>query len=209
MFLAMPALMPKRSARVMPGLRGRPAGTSTRSHPDKHSESFSIGLSSLSSEYAFTLLGRSKCDKSAATPSAGTIAIFRSKMQSSPTRSSRAMSMERGWPMPPAPPQTQTLNFLLLLVAFGASSSSAPNLGCTMFFTIAATSVLWLLGSVKKSGGALPKNMDFKNEGKEVGLQRHQYDDFGGSMKSAKTQPTVTPPKANKRSETHCCLNSP
>ena len=35
----MPALMLKRSSRVMPGLRGTPAGMTTRWHPRRASES--------------------------------------------------------------------------------------------------------------------------------------------------------------------------
>jgi hypothetical protein len=38
-FFTMPALMLNRSSRVMPGLRGTPAGMTTRSHPVRHASS--------------------------------------------------------------------------------------------------------------------------------------------------------------------------
>mmetsp|Transcript_119180 Transcript_119180/g.254259 ORF Transcript_119180/g.254259 Transcript_119180/m.254259 type:complete len:252 (+) Transcript_119180:642-1397(+) len=109
MFFAMPALIPKRSARVMPGFRGIPAGTKTRSQPVRHSRSLSRGKSSLSMAYPCTLLFFSMCERSAATPAAGTMAMVRSKTQSWLTWGFCAISKLRGWPIPPAPPQTQTL----------------------------------------------------------------------------------------------------
>mmetsp|Transcript_9476 Transcript_9476/g.28548 ORF Transcript_9476/g.28548 Transcript_9476/m.28548 type:complete len:270 (+) Transcript_9476:162-971(+) len=109
--LAMPALTLSRSLRSWPGFRGMPAGTSTRWQPVRASAPFSTSLSSFSVRVReVTLQGVSKCDRSAATPPAGTIATLRSTSTSSFTQGVDAISSARGWPMPPAPPITQTLN---------------------------------------------------------------------------------------------------
>mmetsp|Transcript_3597 Transcript_3597/g.11921 ORF Transcript_3597/g.11921 Transcript_3597/m.11921 type:complete len:203 (+) Transcript_3597:336-944(+) len=109
MFFAMPALISRSAARSCPGLRGTPAGTSTRSHPVRHSPATSAARASLSKAYALTLAALFRWLRSAATPSAGIIAIVRSYTHSSATFGSIAMSIESGCPMPPAPPTTQTL----------------------------------------------------------------------------------------------------
>merc|ERR1719343_149996 len=65
----------------------------------------------------FTSAFFSKCDKSAATPAGGTIATLRSKTHNSFTAGFIAINIERGCPIPPAPPQTHTLN--IFAGAFG------------------------------------------------------------------------------------------
>mmetsp|Transcript_29535 Transcript_29535/g.68681 ORF Transcript_29535/g.68681 Transcript_29535/m.68681 type:complete len:264 (+) Transcript_29535:396-1187(+) len=108
--LAMSALTFRRSFRSCPGFLGMPAGTNTRSQPFKTSPALSMALSSLSvSVRECTLHFPSRCERSAATPAAGTIAMFRSMSTSSFTSGSRAISKAKGCPIPPAPPTTQTL----------------------------------------------------------------------------------------------------
>mmetsp|Transcript_17646 Transcript_17646/g.39838 ORF Transcript_17646/g.39838 Transcript_17646/m.39838 type:complete len:214 (+) Transcript_17646:204-845(+) len=107
--LAMPAFVLKRSSRVMPGLRGTPAGMKTRWHPVRHSSRCSISFLPNSMTKPLTVHFLSKWPKSAATPAGGTAAMLRSKMFSSLTFGSMPMRRDRFWPMPPAPPQTQTL----------------------------------------------------------------------------------------------------
>mmetsp|Transcript_10293 Transcript_10293/g.23215 ORF Transcript_10293/g.23215 Transcript_10293/m.23215 type:complete len:254 (+) Transcript_10293:344-1105(+) len=108
--LAMPALTLSRSLRSWPGLRGMPAGMRTRWHPLSTSAALSMALSSwMLSTSGVTLHLPSMWERSAATPLAGTIAMLRSMMTSSLTRGHVAMSNDRGCPMPPAPPMTQTL----------------------------------------------------------------------------------------------------
>ena len=60
----MPALILKRSSRVMPGLRGTPAGMTTRSHPER-------ACGSWSGPWNPRVLARElTCETSAATPAA-------------------------------------------------------------------------------------------------------------------------------------------
>mmetsp|Transcript_8423 Transcript_8423/g.26813 ORF Transcript_8423/g.26813 Transcript_8423/m.26813 type:complete len:246 (-) Transcript_8423:75-812(-) len=108
--LAMPALTFRRSLRSWPGFRGKPAGTRTRWQPLRASAPLSMSLSSLSvSTKEVTLHLPSRWERSAATPGAGTAAMFRSTTTSSLTMGQVAISRDRGCPMPPAPPITQTL----------------------------------------------------------------------------------------------------
>mmetsp|Transcript_7839 Transcript_7839/g.21770 ORF Transcript_7839/g.21770 Transcript_7839/m.21770 type:complete len:230 (+) Transcript_7839:630-1319(+) len=108
--LAMPALVLSKSLRSCPGLRGSPAGMNTRSQPLSASPALSMALSSLrTKDRAVTLHLPSKCPRSAATPAAGTMAMFRSMRASSLTMGHVAISNASGWPMPPAPPMTHTL----------------------------------------------------------------------------------------------------
>mmetsp|Transcript_66062 Transcript_66062/g.132565 ORF Transcript_66062/g.132565 Transcript_66062/m.132565 type:complete len:237 (-) Transcript_66062:130-840(-) len=107
---AMPALTFSRSLRSCPGFLGMPAGTSTRWQPARTFSPFSASFSSLRTRLKeVTLHLPSRCERSAATPAAGTMLMFRSTITSSLTRGLLAMSSARGWPMPPAPPTTQTL----------------------------------------------------------------------------------------------------
>mmetsp|Transcript_19145 Transcript_19145/g.49104 ORF Transcript_19145/g.49104 Transcript_19145/m.49104 type:complete len:205 (+) Transcript_19145:418-1032(+) len=78
MFLAMPALMLSRSLRSWPGLRGTPAGTRTRWQPVRHSPATSTAFASLSKAYALTFAFLFMCERSAATPSGGIMAMVRS-----------------------------------------------------------------------------------------------------------------------------------
>mmetsp|Transcript_9535 Transcript_9535/g.21696 ORF Transcript_9535/g.21696 Transcript_9535/m.21696 type:complete len:253 (+) Transcript_9535:561-1319(+) len=108
--LAMSAFVVNKSFRSWPGFLGMPAGMSTRSQPLRTVAPASMSLSWLSTIVSgVTLHLPSKCDKSAATPGAGTMAMLRSTTTSSLTRGHVAMSKHKGWPMPPAPPTTQTL----------------------------------------------------------------------------------------------------
>mmetsp|Transcript_67373 Transcript_67373/g.152344 ORF Transcript_67373/g.152344 Transcript_67373/m.152344 type:complete len:274 (+) Transcript_67373:346-1167(+) len=110
--LAMPALMFNRSFRSWPGFRGTPAGIRMRSQPGRTLAALSMVLSSFTvRESDVTLHLPSRCDRSAATPAAGTMETLRSMITSSFTRGLVAMSRARGWPMPPAPPTTHTLKF--------------------------------------------------------------------------------------------------
>mmetsp|Transcript_97884 Transcript_97884/g.285617 ORF Transcript_97884/g.285617 Transcript_97884/m.285617 type:complete len:386 (+) Transcript_97884:402-1559(+) len=109
-FLAMPALMLSRSFLSWPGLRGTPAGTRMRSQPLRTSPALSIVLSSRVIVSGVTLHCPSMWERSVATPAAGTMAMFRSMITSSFTKGFVAIRSASGWPMPPAPPTTQTLN---------------------------------------------------------------------------------------------------
>mmetsp|Transcript_18628 Transcript_18628/g.33364 ORF Transcript_18628/g.33364 Transcript_18628/m.33364 type:complete len:204 (-) Transcript_18628:31-642(-) len=118
---AMSALTLNKSSRVMPGLRGMPAGMSTKSHPVRQSSKLSIGFSPTFITKPLTSTFFSMWFKSAATPAGGTMAISKSKTHNSLTFGSMDISNERGCPMPPAPPQTHTLKGpALFFAAFGA-----------------------------------------------------------------------------------------
>merc|ERR550534_2322950 len=136
-----------------------PAGTSTRLQPVRHSSRKSMGFLPTSITYPVTLHFLSRWLKSAATPSGGTMATLRSKILSSLTFGSIPMSSERGWPMPPAPPQTQTLKLpaglgsftalalasaltLALALAFGSSLAFALALVLTLAFALAPSFAL-------------------------------------------------------------------
>mmetsp|Transcript_19144 Transcript_19144/g.49101 ORF Transcript_19144/g.49101 Transcript_19144/m.49101 type:complete len:205 (+) Transcript_19144:418-1032(+) len=75
---AMPMLTFNRSARSMPGFRGTPAGTRTRWQPVRHSPATSTAFASLSKAYALTFAFLFMCERSAATPSGGIMAMVRS-----------------------------------------------------------------------------------------------------------------------------------
>mmetsp|Transcript_25153 Transcript_25153/g.66396 ORF Transcript_25153/g.66396 Transcript_25153/m.66396 type:complete len:218 (+) Transcript_25153:883-1536(+) len=107
---AMSALTFSRSLRSWPGFLGMPAGTRTRSQPVRTSPALSMALSTFTSSVKETTLHLpSRCERSLATPAAGTMATLRSIMTSSLTLGSKDMRSARGWPMPPAPPTTATL----------------------------------------------------------------------------------------------------
>lgn len=102
----MPALMPKRSSRDIPGynkslrtFRGTPAGMTTTAAP------ISAFLSCSGPMCAVTRAGVLTWERSAATPGVPTISYKASSL----TRSLVFSSRERGAPMPPAAPQTATL----------------------------------------------------------------------------------------------------
>mmetsp|Transcript_18667 Transcript_18667/g.50632 ORF Transcript_18667/g.50632 Transcript_18667/m.50632 type:complete len:244 (+) Transcript_18667:738-1469(+) len=107
---AMSAFTLKRSSRDMPGFRGIPAGIRTRWQSLRHSSQCSLAFAPTSIMYPLTEHLRSMWLRSAATPAGGTMATLRSKTLSSFTFGSMPMRSESGWPMPPAPPSTQTLN---------------------------------------------------------------------------------------------------
>mmetsp|Transcript_106703 Transcript_106703/g.299822 ORF Transcript_106703/g.299822 Transcript_106703/m.299822 type:complete len:276 (-) Transcript_106703:34-861(-) len=121
MLLAMFALI-FRSSVMVRSLFGTPATTSTRWQPRKHCSKWSTGLSVASREYACTTHLLSKCRRSAPTISAGTMEIVRSYTESSATLGSMAMSRHSGFPISPAPPQTQTLN-----PCFGVLGTGPPT----------------------------------------------------------------------------------
>mmetsp|Transcript_82293 Transcript_82293/g.155134 ORF Transcript_82293/g.155134 Transcript_82293/m.155134 type:complete len:213 (-) Transcript_82293:167-805(-) len=117
---AMSAFTLKRSSRVMPGLRGMPAGMSTKSQPVRHSSKLSIGFSPTFITKPLTATFFSMWFKSAATPAGGTIATSKSNTHNSLTLGSVAISNDKGCPIPPAPPQTQTLKALGVFFSLGA-----------------------------------------------------------------------------------------
>merc|ERR1719382_437804 len=88
-----------------------PAGTKTRLQPVRASPALSTALSSPDVKTVdVTLHGPSMCERSAWTPSAGTTAMFKSRIANSFTRGQEAIKRDKGCPMPPAPPTTHTLN---------------------------------------------------------------------------------------------------
>mmetsp|Transcript_37465 Transcript_37465/g.106280 ORF Transcript_37465/g.106280 Transcript_37465/m.106280 type:complete len:241 (-) Transcript_37465:14-736(-) len=103
--LTMLALMAKRSSRVMPGLRGTPAGITTTSQPSK-----AFLRSSPTKPMVFAPVAM--CDKSTATPVQSNETSYN---VSSATRGFNFRSRDNGWPMPPAPPQMQTLKLPVVL----------------------------------------------------------------------------------------------
>mmetsp|Transcript_5017 Transcript_5017/g.11065 ORF Transcript_5017/g.11065 Transcript_5017/m.11065 type:complete len:213 (-) Transcript_5017:52-690(-) len=173
--LAISALVLNKSSRVMPGLRGMPAGMSTRLHPVRHSSRWSIGDLPTSITKPLTVTPFSKWLKSSATPAGGTAATLKSKMLSSLTLGSIAISSERGWPMPPAPPHTHTLKgpavFFAAALAFALAFAFALGFALALDSAFAA-SPFFFLGLVSGSGFALPFDFFFDF----TTLQSSQYD---------------------------------
>ena len=95
----MDAFVLNRSSRVIPGLRGTPAGMTTTSAPSSALCRFSLPLKPV------VLARVLMCDRSAATPGVLTM----SYRLSAEIASFCFSSSDRGWPMPPAPPSTATL----------------------------------------------------------------------------------------------------
>jgi hypothetical protein len=95
----MDALVLNRSSRVMPGLRGTPAGMTTTSAPSSALCRLSLPLKPV------TLARVLMCDRSAATPGVLTMSYSDSAEMASFCFS----SSDSGWPMPPAAPRTATL----------------------------------------------------------------------------------------------------
>eukprot|EP00037_Helgoeca_nana_P001522 m.27515 g.27515 ORF g.27515 m.27515 type:complete len:382 (+) comp11930_c0_seq1:236-1381(+) len=114
------ALTANRSCRVIPGLRGTPAGITTISAPcrasskalDWKSAWSAMALSPVNCAKVMpwpeTVAGVSMCDRSAATPGAPT----RSNTETWVTFWSSFRSSDMGCPIPPAPPTTQTRAWL-------------------------------------------------------------------------------------------------
>mmetsp|Transcript_55782 Transcript_55782/g.130515 ORF Transcript_55782/g.130515 Transcript_55782/m.130515 type:complete len:200 (-) Transcript_55782:216-815(-) len=157
--LAISALVLNKSSRVMPGFRGMPAGISTRWQPVKHSSKWSMGFSPTSITKPLTVTPFSKWLKSSATPAGGTAATLKSKILSSLTLGSIAISSDRGWPMPPAPPQTHTLKllavFLAPALAFALAFAFALGFALAFDSAFALTSPFFpFLGLVSGSGAA-------------------------------------------------------
>mmetsp|Transcript_13014 Transcript_13014/g.33529 ORF Transcript_13014/g.33529 Transcript_13014/m.33529 type:complete len:318 (+) Transcript_13014:249-1202(+) len=95
-FFTMPALMLNRSSRVMPGLRGTPAGITTTSQPSRALVS-SSPVKPVHEELV------AMWERSAATPG---VMGATSKHVSAVTLGLIFSSSESGWPMPPAAPRT-------------------------------------------------------------------------------------------------------
>ena len=91
-----------RSSRVMPGLRGMPAGMITSSVPWR-----ALAMPSFSGRKPVTGAAELMCDRSVATP----IVFTTSYSESSLTYFDCLSSSDRGWPIPPAAPITVAFMF--------------------------------------------------------------------------------------------------
>mmetsp|Transcript_14876 Transcript_14876/g.49089 ORF Transcript_14876/g.49089 Transcript_14876/m.49089 type:complete len:207 (+) Transcript_14876:1489-2109(+) len=95
-----PAFTANKSSLLIPGLRGMPAGMTTKSHPASAAPSCEGPVNPRTVAREFTWL------TSAATPA--TLAM--SYKRKSRTSGCCLRSRERGWPIPPAAPNTATVN---------------------------------------------------------------------------------------------------
>mmetsp|Transcript_33781 Transcript_33781/g.46777 ORF Transcript_33781/g.46777 Transcript_33781/m.46777 type:complete len:233 (-) Transcript_33781:62-760(-) len=118
--LTIDALVLKRSSRVMPGLRGTPAGITTTSAPASAAPSDSLPT------YPITLHGESMWLRSAATPGVFTMSYSLSSEISGLILS----SMASGWPIPPAAPSKATVNRGLEVEESPRTMSTLESLKC-------------------------------------------------------------------------------
>mmetsp|Transcript_36749 Transcript_36749/g.55476 ORF Transcript_36749/g.55476 Transcript_36749/m.55476 type:complete len:222 (+) Transcript_36749:579-1244(+) len=98
-FFTILALMLNKSSRVMPGLRGTPAGITTTSQPSR-------AFVRSSPVYPVVLAPVAMCERSAATPG---VMGATSKHVNSVTLGFNFSNKDRGCPMPPAAPKTLAL----------------------------------------------------------------------------------------------------